>query len=150
METLQVGPVRFAETPFLEIEAAEWTALVDALERVTFEMQAFARTCPGPGRIVTVSAAAAARAIPGCTLDAVAGAFLTTVTQVAAAELEPRAITANVVVPARPPDNDAVAAVAAFLASEAAASVTGAVIAADGGFSITKEPGGKPPLPEPG
>ena len=34
--------------------------------------------------------------------------------------------------------------------SEAAAGVTGAVIAADGGFSITKEPGGKPPLPTQG
>jgi 3-oxoacyl-[acyl-carrier protein] reductase len=149
MEALQVGPLRFAETPFLEIEATEWVALVDALERATFELQAFARACPGPGRIVTVSSAAAARAIQGCTLDAVAGAFLTTVTQVAAAELGSRGITANVVVPARPPD-DAVAVVAAFLASEAAAGVTGAVIAADGGFSVTKEPGGKPPLPEPG
>jgi enoyl-[acyl-carrier-protein] reductase (NADH) len=150
METLQVGPLCFAETPFLEIDAAEWTALVDALERATFEIQTFACACPGAGRIVTVSAAAAARAIPGCTLDGVAGAFLTTVTQVAAAELEPRAITANVVVPARPPDTDTLAAVAAFLGSEAAAGVTGAVVAADGGFSITKEAGGKPPLPEPG
>ncbi len=150
METLHVGPPHFAETPFLEIEAAEWKALVDTLERVTLELHAFARSCPGPGRIVTVSSAAAARAIQGCTLDAVAGAFLTTVTQVAAVELGSRAITANVVVPARPPDDDVVAAVAAFLAFEAAAGVTGAVIAADGGFSVTKEPGGKPPLPEPG
>jgi enoyl-[acyl-carrier-protein] reductase (NADH) len=150
METLQVGPLRFAETPFLEIQAAEWATLVDRLEHATFDLQAFARTCPGPGRIVTVSSAAAARAIPGCTLDAVAGAFLTTVTQVAAAELGPSATTANVVVPARPPDDDVVAAVAAFLVSEAAAGVTGAVIAADGGFSITKEPGGKPLLSEPG
>ena len=75
------------------------------------------------------------------------GAFLTTVAQVAAVELRPKGITANVVVPARPPDEEAVSAVVDFLVSEQAAGVTGAVIAADGGFSVTKEPGGKPPLP---
>jgi hypothetical protein len=36
--------------------------------------------------------------------------------------------------------------VADFLASERARGVTGAVIAADGGFGVTKEPGGKTPL----
>jgi hypothetical protein len=35
-------------------------------------------------------------------------------------------------------------AVVDFLLSESAQGVTGAVIAADGGFSITKEAGGKP------
>ena len=99
---------------------------------------------------MVVSSPAAARAIEGCTLDAVAGAFLTTVAQVAAVELKPKGITANVVVPARPPDEQTVAAVVDFLVSEQAAGVTGAVIAADGGFCVTKEPGGKPPLPEQG
>ena len=148
MERLQIGPLRFAETPFLELAQEQWQELVDALERATFELQAFARDCTGPGSAAVVSSAAAARAIEGCVLDAVAGAFLTTVAQVAALELKPRAITVNAIVPARPPDEDTVAAVADFLATDAAAGVTGAVIAADGGFSVTREPGAKPTLPE--
>jgi enoyl-[acyl-carrier-protein] reductase (NADH) len=51
-------------------------------------------------------------------------------------------------VPARPPVAATVEAVAGFLESERAGGVTGAVIAADGGFGVTKEPGGKTPLPE--
>jgi NAD(P)-dependent dehydrogenase (short-subunit alcohol dehydrogenase family) len=144
MESLRIGPLRFEETPFLEIGQEAWHALVDQLEQATFDLQRFARERSGPGRAIVVSSAAALRAIEGCTLDAVAGAFLTTVAQVAAVELRPRGITVNAIVPARPPDEDTVSAVAGFLASEAAAGVTGAVIAADGGFSVTKEPGGKP------
>jgi NAD(P)-dependent dehydrogenase (short-subunit alcohol dehydrogenase family) len=146
VERLQIGPLFFGETPFLEITGEQWGALTDALERSTLEIGRFSGDCTGPGRIVVVSSAAAARAIEGCTLDAVAGAFLTTVAQVAAVELRDRGITSNAVVPARPPDEAAVGAVVHFLASEAAAGVTGAVVAADGGFSVTKEPGGKPPL----
>ena len=146
METLRIGPLTFQETPFLDIEEDEWASLAEALERSTLEIARFARDCERPGRIVVVSSAAAVRAIDGCTLDAVAGAFLSTVAQVAAVELRERGITAKTVVPARPPDDAAVEAVAAFLVSEAAAGVTGAVIAADGGFSVTKESGGKPSL----
>jgi NAD(P)-dependent dehydrogenase (short-subunit alcohol dehydrogenase family) len=146
MERLQIGPLRFEETPFLELRQEQWQDMTDALERATFELQAFARDSTRPGSAVVVSSAAAARAIEGCTLDAVAGAFLTTVAQVAALELKPRRITVNVIVPARPPADETVAAVADFLATDAAAGVTGAVIAADGGFSVTREPGAKPPL----
>lgn len=146
MEALRIGLLTFEETPFLDIAEEDWASLVEVLERSTLEIAHFARDCDGPGRIVVVSSTAAARAVEGCTLDAVAGAFLSTVAQVAAVELRERAITANAVVPARPPDDAAVEAVAAFLVSESAAGVTGAVIAADGGFSVTKEPGGKPPL----
>ena len=144
METLRIGPLHFREAPFLEIEQEEWEELVEALEQATFEIQAFARGCTGPGSAAVVSSAAAARAIEGCTLDAVAGAFLTTVALVSAVELRPRGITVNTIVPARPPDEATVAAVAGFLASDAALAVTGAVIAADGGFSVTKEPGARP------
>ena len=146
MDALRIGPLSFEETPFLEIRAEQWQQVVDALERSTFELQRFARNHDGEGTAVVVSSAAAARAMEGCTLDAVAGAFLTTVALVAAVELKPRGITVNVVVPARPPDEGTVAAVAEFLASDAARGVTGAVVAADGGFSVTKEVGGKPPL----
>jgi NAD(P)-dependent dehydrogenase (short-subunit alcohol dehydrogenase family) len=145
METLRIGPLRFDETPFLAISQEQWARMVERLEAAVLEVGRFSRDGEDGDRIVVVSSAAAARAIEGCTLDAVAGAFMTTVVQAAAVELRPRGITANVVVPARPPDEETVAAVAHFLESEAAAGVTGAVIAADGGFSVTKEPGGKPP-----
>ncbi len=146
MERLQIGPLSFAETPFLEITESQWSGLVNALERSTLELAEFAGGCEGRGRVVVVSAAAAARAIDGCTLAAVAGAFLTTAAQVAAVELRERGITANTVVPARPSDDRTVAAIVDFLVTDAADGITGAVIAADGGFSVTKEPGGKPPL----
>lgn len=145
METQQIGPFPFPETPFLEISQEEWASLVAVLERATFDAQRFARGCTGPGRLLVVSSAPALRAIEGCTLEAVAGAFLTTLAQVAAVELRSRRITANVVVPGRPPDGRTVDAVIGFLSSEAAEGVTGAVIAADGGFSVTKEARGKPP-----
>lgn len=147
METVRIGPLAFDETPFLEITEEQWGELVGSIEATVLELGRFARECDGPGRVVVVSAASAARAIEGCTLDAVAGAFLTTVAQVAAVELAPRGVTANAVVPARPPDAATVEAVAGFLESERAGGVTGAVIAADGGFGVTKEPGGKTPLP---
>ena len=146
MDTLRIGSLSFAETPFLDVTDEQWQEMIGALELATFELQHFARDCGGEGSAVVVSSAAAARAIEGCTLDGVAGAFLTTVALVGAVELKPRGITVNAVVPARPPDEGAVAAVAEFLASGAARGVTGAVVAADGGFSVTKEVGGKPPL----
>lgn len=145
MDVTTVGPLRFDETPFLEITGEQWDALVSGIEAATLEVAAAARA-DGPGRIAVITSAAAARAIHGCALDAVAGAFLTTVAQVAAVELAGKGITANAVVPARPPDPATVDAVLGFLASEAAAGVTGAVIAADGGFSVTKTPGPKPAL----
>jgi NAD(P)-dependent dehydrogenase (short-subunit alcohol dehydrogenase family) len=147
MDTLRIGPLSFDETPFLEITQEQWAELAERLEAAVLELGRFARECDGPGRVVVVSAASAGRAIEGCALDAIAGAFLTTVAQVAAVELSPRGITANAVVPARPPDAATVDAVAGFLESERAEGVTGAVIAADGGFGVTKEPGGKAPLP---
>jgi enoyl-[acyl-carrier-protein] reductase (NADH) len=145
MDTLRIGPLRFAETPFLEITAEEWQAMIDALEEAMFTLQRFAQECESGGSVAVVSSAATARAIEGCTLDAVAGAFLTTAAQVAAVELKARGITVNVLVPARPPDEQTLSAVSQLLASDAARGITGAVIAADGGFSVTKEIGGKPP-----
>ena len=144
MEIIQIGPLQFAETPFLELSEDAWQAMTDALEQAIFTLQRFARECAGEGSAVVVSSAATARAIEGCTLDAVAGAFLTTLAQVAAVELKTRGITVNALVPARPPDDVTIAAVAGFLTSSHARGVTGAVIAADGGFSVTKEVGGKP------
>ena len=131
------GPVEARRAPFLALEQGDWDAMIARVRDIFLGACEFARGREG-GRIVFVSAAAAARPIAGATLEGVAGAFLTTAAQVAAVELGEQAITANVVVPALEPDAQAVDAVVAFLLSEEAHGVTGAVIAADGGFSITK------------
>jgi 3-oxoacyl-[acyl-carrier protein] reductase len=131
------GPVEGRRAPFLELEQDDWEHLVAEVRRVFLGMRDYARGRRG-GRIVLVSAAAAARPIAGATLEGVAGAFLTTAAQVAAVELCGQEITANVVVPALEPDRQAVEAVIGFLLSDEASGVTGAVVAADGGFSITK------------
>jgi NAD(P)-dependent dehydrogenase (short-subunit alcohol dehydrogenase family) len=111
--------------------------MVGEVRRIFLAARDYARR-DGPGRIVFVSAAAAARPIAGAALEGVAGAFLTTAAQVAAVELAEKGITANVIVPALDADAQAVQAVKDFLLSDAAQGVSGAVIAADGGFSITK------------
>jgi 3-oxoacyl-[acyl-carrier protein] reductase len=132
------GPVEARRAPFLEIEQADWETMIGRVREAFLGARDYARGRKG-GRIVFVSAAAAARPIAGATLEAVAGAFLTTAAQVAAVELAEQGITANVVVPALEPDSQAVDAVVQFLLSDDARGVTGAVIAADGGFSITKK-----------
>jgi NAD(P)-dependent dehydrogenase (short-subunit alcohol dehydrogenase family) len=144
------GPVHAARGPFLELGQGEWESMVGEVRRVFLGARDYARGHEGPGRIVVVSGAAAARPIGGATLEAVAGAFLTTATQVAAVELGNRGITANVVVPALEPDEATVSAVVDFLLGDAAQGVSGAVIAADGGFSIMKEGTLSPLLERPG
>lgn len=136
------GPVQAERAPFVELTQDAWARMVGELRSAFLGARDYARGHDGPGRIVFVSAAAAARPISGATLEGVAGAFLTTTAQVAAVELAERRITANVVVPALEPDERTVSAVIDFLLSDAADGVSGAVIAADGGFSVTKE--GKP------
>ena len=141
-DTYVAGPVQAERAPFLELSQEAWERMVAEVRKAFLGARDYARGREGPGRIVFVSAAAAARPIAGAALEAVAGAFLTTAAQVAAVELAERGITANVVVPALEPDEQTVSAVVDFLLSDAAHGVSGAVIAADGGFSVTKE--GKP------
>jgi 3-oxoacyl-[acyl-carrier protein] reductase len=141
------GPVEARRAPFLELEQADWDAMIAGIREAFLGARDYARGREG-GRIVFVSAAAAARPIAGAALEGVAGAFLTTAAQVAAAELAEQGITANVVVPALEPDAQAVDAVVAFLVSDDARGVAGAVIAADGGFSITKQSTPNPLLGE--
>jgi NAD(P)-dependent dehydrogenase (short-subunit alcohol dehydrogenase family) len=138
MKQYVAGPVEAEQGPFLELTEEAWERMVGDVRSIFLGARDYALDQAGPGRIVLVSAAAAARPIGGATLEAVAGAFLTTAAQAVAVELAERGITANVVVPALEPDRAAVQAVVDFLLSEAAQGVTGAVIAADGGFSITK------------
>jgi NAD(P)-dependent dehydrogenase (short-subunit alcohol dehydrogenase family) len=136
------GPVEGERGPFLELSQDAWGRMIGGVRKAFLGARDYARERDGPGRIVVVSAASTVRPIAGATLEGVAGAFLTTAAQVAAVELAERGITANVVVSALEPDEQTVSAVVDFLLSEAAQGVSGAVIAADGGFSITKE--GKP------
>jgi len=142
MDAFVAGPVGAERGAFLELGQEAWERMIAEARKAFLGARDYAREHEGPGRIVFVSAAAAARPIAGAALEGVAGAFLTTAAQVAAVELAERGITANVVVPALEPDEQAVSAVVEFLLSDAARGVSGAVIAADGGFSVTKE--GKP------
>jgi 3-oxoacyl-[acyl-carrier protein] reductase len=141
------GPVEARRAPFLELEQDDWDAMVAEVRSIFLGARDYARGRDG-GRIVFVSAAAAARPIARTTLEGVAGAFLTTAAQVAALELREQGITANVVVPALEPDAQAIDAVVRFLLSDDARGVSGAVIAADGGFSITKQSTPNPLLGE--
>jgi 3-oxoacyl-[acyl-carrier protein] reductase len=141
------GPVEARRAPFLELEQGDWDAMVAEVRSIFLGARDYARGRQG-GRIVLVSAAAATRPIAHTALEGVAGAFLTTAAQVAAVELGEQGVTANVVVPGLEPDAQAVDAVVKFLLSDDARGVSGAVIAADGGFSITKQSTPNPLLGE--
>ena len=141
------------------VDVAEdaWSAGLIGVRGAFFAVRDFAADLldrGGPGRVVILVDPPAVRGAEGCLISAVAGAFLTTAAQVAAVELAPRRIAVNVLVggwtsPApsvlaaatplqRLIDPDELAAVCHFLLSDAASAVTGAVIVADGGWSITK------------
>ena len=149
--------------PFLELSQGDWEAMVAGLRQAFRTVQRSSASLVergAPGRMIFVSSAAAIRPLHGAALAATAGGFLTTLAQVAAVELGPSGVTANVVAPGfvgderfveatpsgRAPTSADVAEACAYLASEAAAGVTGAVLVVDGGFSITKSPGGSPLL----
>ena len=142
MSAFVARSVQAERGPFLELSQRAWQEMIGEVRKAFLGARDYARKHDGPGRIVFVSAAAAVRPIAGATLEGVAGAFLSTTAQVAAVELAERGITANVVVPALEPDEQTVSAVVDFLLSDSAQGVSGAVIAADGAFSVTKE--GKP------
>jgi len=163
-EALVVGAGRTPTRSFLDLEQSQWEGTVAGLEAAFTAAQAFARGLVErgrQGRILFLSSPAAVRAVEGASLAGIAGAFLATMAQVAAVELAPSGITVNVVVPGfvrgeaderlvaaipagRLAEAEDVAEVCAFLASDAARYVTGAVVVVDGGFSITKSPGGSP------
>jgi NAD(P)-dependent dehydrogenase (short-subunit alcohol dehydrogenase family) len=164
--TIDTVVAGFGELPtgrFLDIAQADWEATVAGMRGAFLAARTAAADLVGrgaPGRIVLLSSPPAVRPVPGATLLGTAGAFLARAAQVAAAELAGKRITVNVVVPgwlgdeglvdgipagrlARPAE---IASVVAFIASEAASYVAGAVITVDGGFSLTKSGGGSPLL----
>jgi NAD(P)-dependent dehydrogenase (short-subunit alcohol dehydrogenase family) len=162
-DAVVVGPGEAAVGRFLELEQEEWETAVAGVRQAFLVARDAARGLVErgePGRIVFVSSVSALRPVPGAALVATAGAFLHTLAQVAAAELAPHAITVNVVAPGfvgderfrdaipagRSPKPEDVAAACAFLTAPEAEYVTGAVLPIDGGFSITKSPGGSPLL----
>ena len=158
------GDTRVAS--FLELSQADWDATV-AGARTAFlaavRHGAALVEAGRPGRIILLSSSPAVRPVHGAALQAIAGAFLTTAAQVAAVELGSGGVTVNVVavgwIEGRDPEGlaegapagrlarpEEIASVCAFLASASASYVNGAVITADGGFSVTKSGGGSPLL----
>ena len=156
LDTTVAGTGERPQKAFLDVTQADWDATVAAIRDAFLATRAAA--IRGDERILLVSSAPAVRPVHGAALAATAGAFLHTIGQVAAVELGPTGTTVNVVAPGfvgdqrfdagvplgRAPSPEDVAEVCAFLASEAAAYVSGAILPVDGAFTVTKSEGGSP------
>jgi 3-oxoacyl-[acyl-carrier protein] reductase len=156
LDTTVAGTGDLPQKAFLDVTQADWDATVAAIRQAFLATRAAA--VRGDERILLVSSAPALRPVHGASLAATAGAFLHTIGQVAAVELGATGTTVNVIAPGfvgdarfdagvplgRAPSAQDVAEVCAFLASEAAAYVSGAILPVDGAFTVTKSEGGSP------
>jgi 3-oxoacyl-[acyl-carrier protein] reductase len=166
LDVIVAGVGRLTRGPLLELSQDAWESAVLAAGRAFATARDAAAAwlaTSRPGRIVFVVSTVSSRPVHGAALDAMAGGFLTTIGQVGAVELGARGTTVNTVVhgwvEGEDPDGFApgtpigrlvraeeIAEAVAFLASEGARAVNGAVLAVDGGFWITKTAGGSPLL----
>jgi 3-oxoacyl-[acyl-carrier protein] reductase len=148
----------------LQISLDRWEATIDGARKAFFAMQQAARVIVErrvSGCIIVVVPIHAVRTSRACGPAAVAGSFLATAAQVAAVELGLSGVRVNVLaagplaheVPARTVDGvplgrladpSDIASACVMLASPEAAYLTGAVIAVDGGYAVTKASGGSP------
>lgn len=147
----------------VDLDQSDWDRAI-ARARAAFtavrDAAADLRARDVPGRIVIVVNPAAVRVVDGALASSVPGAFVMTLAQVGAVELGPHGITVNVVVAgwtaSAPPaladgvplgrlaEPGEIASACAYLLSPAASYVNGAVLTVDGGFVVTKGPGGSP------
>ncbi len=147
-----------------ELPPERWDAAVAEARAAFFTLQEAARSIVQQGEggcLLVVVPAHSLRSSRGCGLAAVVGSFLTTAAQVAAVELGAKGVRVNVLAvgplegEADPRTADAVplgrltrpadvGAACVMLSGAGAEYLTGAVIAVDGGYAVTKAVGGSP------
>jgi len=163
-ETVVVGVELSSGPDLLRLSQPSWEDAVARARAAFFALQEAARSivARGDGGCITVVVPVhSMRTSRGCGPEAIIGSFLTTAAQVAAVELGSRGVRVNVLavgplegevdprtteaVPlgrlTRPAD---VGAACVMLSGPQAGYLTGAVIALDGGYAVTKAGGGSP------
>jgi NAD(P)-dependent dehydrogenase (short-subunit alcohol dehydrogenase family) len=156
--------------PFLETSAADWDAAIEQnFTRTVWAAQAVARRLIAEGRggrLIFVTSVLATMPFGRAVAQETTLAAVHAIARMAAVELGPHGITSNVVAPgwmadetfealparaqahvtagiplARAADPAEIAAVIAFLASDAARYLTGVILPADGGYTLTPAAG---------